>query len=423
MSRFSFFSSRVASLIVGLMLAPLLLVPIAGPSPASGQISGVYVGATQQTPDPIPPCTTSGFAVDATLLTPKPTNDLIEFHRIDRSRTSDRVGYFVTRDSATSTRRWLYTYDARSMVMISARELQALAQTTYTNKIAGEVVNGFLYLFRGVTAGSLTCPVGQQCIELSKYDRNGLLLGSTLASGLGLVDNLDDVRPSSASSLLLIYANSAGNRFYSLWSVPGGSFLGNSASQGPIGAGQLVINGDAGFQYAGFNGGGKVAQQIPLNSAIPSITGGVFTFPGINALGAIWNIPTASLVIGESTSAGGSNAVRNYRDANLGNVGTTTTYLLTDGSAVPRSTFWDVVNNKVYEFRLDAGSGANDLMRTTPDTTVIEQRFNCTGCPANSIPTTDFAVSNARLYNGFNSSATVAGVVRVKVCATGGPPA
>lgn len=423
MSPSSFFSSRVVCLILAFLVILPLLALFAVPFPASGQISGVYVGATQQTPDPITPCTTSGFAVDATLLTAKPTNDLIEFHRIDRSRTSDRIGYFITRDSGTNTRRWLYTYDARAMTLITARELQSLGQTTFTNRIMGEVIDGILYLFRVVTAGSLTCPVGQQCLYLTKIDRNGLELGSTLVSGLGLTDNLDDVRSSSASSLLLIHANTAGNRFYSLWSVPGAAFLGNSASQGSIGAGQLVINGDMGFQYAGFVGAGKVAQQIPLNSAIPSITGGTFTFPGVTVLGAIWNIPTASLVIGESTSAGGANAVRNYRDANLGNIGTTSTYLLTDGSAVPRSTFWDVVNSKVYEFRLDAGSGANNLMRTTPDTAVIEQRFNCTGCLANSIPTTDFAVSNARLYNGFDSAATVAGVVRVKVCATGGPPA
>jgi len=422
MSRSSSFSLRVACLILVFLLALLPLALFVGLSPAKGAISGVYVGATQETPDPIPPCTSSGFAVDATLLTTKPLNDQIEFHRIDRSRTSDRVGYFVTRDNGTSTRRWLYTYDARAMTMISAREIQSLGQTTFTNQIAGEVVNGFLYLFRIVTASSLTCPAGQQCLYLTKFDRNGLELGSTLVSGLGLSANLDDVRPSSASSLLLIHANTAGNRFYTLWSVPGGAFLGNSASQGSIGVGQLAINGDAGFQYAGFGGAALTAQKIPLNSVIPALTG-AFSFFGVEVLGAIWNIPTASLVLGESTSAGGLNAVRNYRDANLVNIGSTGTYVLTDGSAVPRSTFWDVVNLKVYAFRLDAGSGANNLMRTTPDTAVVEQRFNCTGCAASSIPTTDFAVSNARLYNGFNSSSTVAGVVRVKVCATGGPPA
>lgn len=422
MSRFSSFSLRVACLILVFLLALLPLALFVGLSPAKGAISGVYVGATQETPDPIPPCTSSGFAVDATLLTAKPTNDLIEFHRIDRSRTSDRVGYFVTRDQATSSRRWLYTYDAKAMTMISARELQSLGQTTFTNRIVGEVVDGFLYLYRVVTAGSLTCPVGQQCIYLSKFDRNGNELGSTLASGMGLVDNLDDVRPSSASSLLLINANTAGNRFYTLWSVPGGAFLGVSASQGSIGAGQLVINGDAGFQYAGFGGAALTAQKIPLNSVIPALTGS-FSFFGVEVLGAIWNNPTTSQVLGESTSAGGLNAVRNYRDANLANLFSTGTYVLTDGSAVARSTFFDNVNRKVYGFRIDAGSGANNLMRTTPDTATIEQRFNCTGCTANSIPTTDFAVSNARLYNGFDSSATVAGVVRVKVCATGGPPA
>lgn len=422
MSPSSFFSSRVVCLILAFLVIFPLLALFAVPSPANAQISGVYVGATQQTPDPIEPCTTSGFAVDATLLTTKPTNDLIEFHRIDRSRTSDRVGYFTTRDSATGTRRWLYSYNARTMTMISARELQALGQTTYTNRIAGEVVGGFLYLYRVVTAGSLTCPVGQQCIELSKYDRNGLLLGSTIASGLGLVDNLDDVRPSSASSLLLINADTAGNRFYTLWSIPGAAFLGNSASQGAIGVGQLVINGDAGFQYAGFGGASRTAQKIPLNSVIPALTGS-FTFFGVEVLGAIWNNPQASQVLGESTSAGGLNAVRNYRDADLVNLFSTGTYVLTDGSAAPRSTFWDAVNGKVYAFRVDAGSGANNLMRSTPGTATIEQRFNCTGCVASILPTTDFAVSNARLYNGFDSSATVAGVVRVKVCATGGPPA
>jgi len=308
------------------------------------------------------------------------------------------------------------------MAVLSSREIQALGQTTFTNRIAGEVIGGSLYLYRVVTGGSLTCPGGQQCLYLTKFDRNGLELGSTLASGLGLVDNLDDVRASSASSLLLIHANTAGNRFYSLWSVPGAAFLGVSASQGTIGSGQLAINGDIGFQYAGFNGAARTTQKIPLNSVIPSASD-VFSFSGVEVLGSIWTIPSALLVIGESTSAGGLPGVRNYRDSNLGNVGTATTYVLTDGSAAPRSTFWDDINSKVYAFRLDAGSGANNLMRTTPDTAIIEQRFNCAGCAASSIPTTDFAISNARLYNGFDSSATVAGVVRVKVCATGGPPA
>jgi hypothetical protein len=163
-------------------------------------------------------------------------------------------------------------------------------------------------------------------------------------------------------------------------------------------------------------------KRIQLDSVTVDTTN-TFGFPGATTLGALLTIPEAQLVIGNSTSFGGIAAVRNYRTGGLVNVGTTNTYLTTDGSAVARSSFWDVVNNKVYEFRIDAGSGANNLMRTTPDTAVIEQRFNCTGCGANSLPTTDFAVSNARLYNAFDSSSTVAGVVRVKVCATGGPPA
>lgn len=423
MSPSSFFSSRVVCLILAFLVIFPLLALFAVPFPASGQVQSVVVGAVQQTPDPIPPCTTSGFAVDATLLTPKPTNDLIEFHRIDRSRTSDRIGYFTTRDNATSTRRWLYSYDARTMTLISAREIQALAQTTFTNAIIGEVVDGILYLYRMVTAGSIGCPVGQSCIYLTKFNRQLVELGSTLVSGLtGISQKLDDARLNGASTLLLVHGNTAGNRFLSSWSIPGSSFVAVSGALGPITTAQLAINADAGWQYIGFQDAAKTVKRIQLDSVTVDTTN-TFSFSGANALGAIFTIPEAQLVIGESTGTGGIAAVRNYRTGGLVNVGTTSTYLLTDGSAASRASYWDVVNNKVYAFRVDAGSGANNLMRSTPNTATIEQRFNCTGCVASSLPTTDFAVSNARLYNGFDSSATVAGVVRVKVCATGGPPA
>lgn len=422
MSRSSSFSSSVRSLI-RLSVLLCLLIPSVVPSSAKAQVSRVYAGAVQQIPDPIEPCTSSGFAVDATLLTTKPNNDQVEFHRIDRSRTADRVGYFTTRDNATSTGRWLYTYDARTMTLIRSLQIQAVGQTTFTNAITGEVVNGVLYLFRMVTAGSIGCPVGQQCIYLTKYDRQGVELGSTLVSGLtGISQNLDDTRLNGGSTLLLVHGNTAGNRFLTTWSIPGGSFVAVSAALGPVTSGQFALNADSGWQYIGFADAAKTVKRIQLDSTTVDTTN-TFSFSGANVLGALLTIPEAQLVLGESTGNGGIAAVRNYRTGGLVNVGTTNTYLLTDGTAVARSTYWDVVNAKIYAFRQDAGSGANNLMRTTPDTAIVEQRFNCTGCAGTSLPTTDFAVSNARLYNAFNSSATVAGVVRVKVCATGGPPA
>lgn len=407
-----------------LLSALICLAVLSGvPSSAKAVVSSVYAGAVQSIPDPILPCTTSGFAVDATLLTAKPLNDVVEFHRIERSRTSDRTGYFTTRDVATSKRRWLYSYDARTMVLIAAREIQALGQTTFTNSIIGEISGNILYMFRVVTGGSIGCPGGQQCIYLTKFDRNLTELGSILVSGLtGILQNVEDARLNGASTLLLAYNNTASDRFLSSWSIPGGTFIATSAALGPQAPIQFALNADAGWQYAGFGDASRTVKRIQLDSVTVDTTN-TFGFPGATTLGALFTIPEAQLVIGNSTSFGGIAAVRNYRTGGLVNVGTTNTYLTTDGSAVARSSFWDVVNNKVYEFRVDAGSGANNLMRTTPDTAVIEQRFNCTGCPASSLPTTDFAVSNARLYNAFESSATVAGVVRVKVCATGGPPA
>jgi len=422
MSLFFLFSSSVLfSIRLSVLLSLVILSGV--PSSANAQVSRVYAGAVQSTPDPITPCTSSGFAVDATLLTAKPLNDVTEFHRIDRGRTADRVGYITTRDIATGKRRWLYSYDARTMVLIASREIQGLGQTTFTNQITGEVINGFLYMYRMVTGGSLSCPGGQQCIYLTKYDRNLNELGSTLASGLpGITSNLDDARMNGASTLLLVHANTNSDRYLTTWSVPGSAFISISAALGPKAPGQLAINGDAGWQYVGFRDSTRTIKRVQLDSTTVDTTN-TFVFSGLETLGAIFAIPESQFVIGESTSFGGLAAVRNYRTGSLNNVGTTNTYLTTDGSAASRASYWDAVNNKVYEFRVDAGSGANNLMRTTPDTAVIEQRFNCTGCAATDSPTTDFSASNARLYNAFESDATNEGVVRVKVCATGGPPA
>lgn len=412
MSPFSSFSSLARFSILSLILCGLSLAPSVGPSRASASISGVFIAATQQTPDPIPPCITSGYAEDGVLnIAPLPGH-FIQFHRVNRARGSGSVGFIVTGNGITGERE-LITYDVSTMSMIARTVIQL--SLLYTTGLAGEVVDNHLYLARASVTGGPGC-VANACMELTKYDRLASMLGTSQTSLRA--DNLDDARMSGASTLLVAY-NSGAVRNLASWSIPGATFIATSPITGLASPQRLAINGDMGQQYTG-TVGGTAARRFALEQTSPQGSG-TFLFSGLGTFLGMGIIPSAGLVIGGSSAVGGIPSTRSYMTSDLTLIGVASPFLFADGNEGAFTMFYDSVNNKIHSFRTDAGSGAPSLIRTDP-LSVLEQRFTCANCNGSTaVPQNDFIESKARLY----VSNAVAGrfVVRIKVCATGGPPA
>lgn len=409
---FSSFSSVVRSFTLYLTLLCLSLAPSVGPSRVNAAISGVVAGATQQIPDPIPPCITSGYAEDGVLnIAPLPGHN-VQFHRVNRARGSGSVGFIVTGNGVTGERE-IITYDVTTMSMIARGVIQS--SLLYTTGIAGEVVDNHLYLARASVTGTPGC-VANACMEVTQYDRLGSVVASSQTSLRA--DNLDDARMSGPSTLLIGY-NSGAVRNISSWNIPGTTFIATSPTTGisiPI---RFAINGDMGQQYAAAVNALAV-RRYGLGQTTHQGTG-TFLFSGLGTFQGLGIIPSAGMVVGGSSSIGGIGATRSYMTNNLTLIGVSAPFLVADGNEGPFTMFYDSVNNKIHSFRTDAGIGAPSLIRTDP-LSIIEQRFTCANCNASpSIPQNDFIESKARLY----VSNAVAGrfAVRIKVCATGGPPA
>lgn len=407
------------------LLLILSLSFAAGSIPANSQSTQKdYAGAVQSTPDPIIPCTTSGFSVDATLLYPYTTaNQTTILHRIDRNLGSFRAGFIVTRDTVTTERR-LLTYEGQTMMNNKNVLLEASTDLDYAhNSASGEVYNGSFYLARLVNGGRLGCTAGFTCVSLSKWDFNANKLGEVILGSIN-TPNIDDVRLNGASTLLMSVSNAAGFRTLMTFSIPGASFIAVGGNIGPGNPGTLAIDASNGYQYVGYNDAARTVKQIQLDSVTVNLSGN-FVFAVGDTLTTVYPVwdrtPTGiRYMVGESNSFGGSVATRDYQNGiSLVDIGQTF-YILADGGAVGASTFYDYINNKMYSFRDAAGP---NLIRTDGGGT-IEQRYNCpAGCLAASNKLADFVLQNGRLYVTTEPGGGNGKVNRIKVCATGGPPA
>ena len=375
----------------------------------------------------VPPCATMGYSVETTLtLSTVPTAQwTLEFMRINRTSSTVRTGYVVARQTVTQEKR-LITYDTRTMTVIASVTINNPAVGKYTSGTqSGDTDNDVLYLARLVNNGAIfgcTAGGGFPCVSMSKFDMFGNMLGESIAGTLATA-NIDDARIDNSTLLLL---GSGASRYYQTWSVPGGSFIANSALTGIGSTGIIALGVMDGFKYVGFTDVAKTIHKLAASSTTISATG---TFAGNfalnNTLGAILTFaPQASLLIGESISFGGINASRGYLSNTLVNVGSTS-YVLANGSASAFGTFYDYVNNRMHGFRFTPGVAiTNQILRTTPDTGVVEQAFTCSpACTGGgAVPLMDFNVNSARLFVAGNDGVNNT-VSRIKVCATGGPSA
>jgi len=416
---FSSFSSLARFCTLSLTLLCLSLAPSVGPSRVNAAISGVVAGATQQIPDPIPPCTLSGFSIDSTLNQTILSGQTVRWHRVERRRDQPRVGYAVTTNSV-SNEMHLVSYDARNMSINRDVVIQAAGGADYgTTSVVGEVVGGQLYLILRVNFGRLGCnPVpANQCVSLSKYDSLGNKLGETVVGSIPM-QVVDDARTNGASTLLVSYGDGVDRKLMS-FSIPGGSLISVSGSvMSPGTLGQFALNGDAGAQYIAYSNSARTVKRIALDSVTVTATGN-FTYTFSNTTGSPVVVPGLAL-IGESISFGGINADENYMSlTGLANIGNTFPWNAADGSAAPRSTFYDGVNGQLYSWRDSTGR----IARLAPLGGVVLERFDCgIPCVASSLPTTDFVEPNGRLYIATGSALQLT-ITRIKVCATGGPPA
>jgi len=381
-------------------------------SPASAAISGVFAGATTQTPDPIPACTTSGYALDGTLVANLLTNHTVIFHRVERSRRGDNYGFIVSRNVISAQDREVIIYNARTMSIRSRRLFQTSGAFTYSTQFSGEITDNVLYMVRTAVTGGAGCTVNT-CFEVSKMDIDGNILGTTVTGVRA--DNIDDARMSGDSTLLVAY-NDGSSRRLATFSIPSTTLVGSGGPLAVAAPYVLAINGALGFQYAAVRSSAiKIVEQIPLAS-ITAVDSGLFVYGVNNSTYSLALIPTANLVVGDGNSFGGVAGQRGYLNADLSLVGTVNNFVLSDGSPAGFTTFYDSVNNKLHSFRDSAGP---NLIRTDP-LSVIEQRFNCANCGAiGLLPTVDFIESLGRLYQANGNAGAIA--TRIKVCSVGGP--
>lgn len=412
MSPFYSFSSRVACLIRGYILLPLLFALFAVPSPANAQVRGVFAAATQEIPDPIPTCTTSGYALDGTLTASLLPSHAVIFHRVERARRGDNYGFIVSRNTVSAQEREVIIYDVRTMTVRTRKIFQTAGAFTYSSQFVGEVVDNVLYFGRTALTGGAGCIV-TNCLEVSKMDISGTILGTSVTAIRA--DNLDDARMSGNSSLLIVYNDGTGRRLATA-SIPSTAVIGSGGLLPTSALYRLAINGALGFQYAGAQTPSpKTVQRVPLASVTVD-SSSTFIFSVNNSMYALGLIPSANIIIGESDTFGGAPSQRSYHNADLSYIGTISTFLNSDGSPAGFTTFYDSVNNKLHSFRDSAGP---NLIRTDPLST-IEQRYNCANCGAlGLLPTVDFIESLGRLYQANGNAGAIA--TRIKVCSVGGP--
>ena len=385
-----------------------------------GMVDNTQASAT------IPPCTAMGYSVETTLTTAIGANYQMVFHRVQRDAQTTRYGYAVIRHVVTGEYR-LIVYNTSTMATVSNTQLQANSTGKYGEGVTGEIHTNTLYLFRHINTGFSGC-VGGPCAALNIINESGTVLGESIVLGLQSTV-FDDTRMSGATTLLLVDTAAAGLRRLSTWSTAGTKIF-----QGPnsaINANGLISYGVNSYNFVGFKDAAKTVWRVQGDSTTIDATGSFnASFPINNSLGAILVFPGndigATFVIGESIYFGGTNAVRGYLTGGLAFAGTTTTYVATDGSAGFQGTFWDATNQKVHSFRADGGAGPTEMIiRSTPDTGTIEERFTCGGgvcVVGSSAQVVDFIESYARLFAAVTSGSNAV-FSRIKVCAAGGPSA
>lgn len=405
-------SLRVVCSIRGYILLSLLFALFAVPSPANAQVRGVFAAATQEIPDPIPTCATSGYVLDGTLAANLLPSHTVIFHRVERSRRGDNYGFIVSRNTVSAQDREVIIYDARTMTIRTRKLFQTTGAFVYSTQFSGEIVDNVLYMVRSATTGGAGCIVNT-CFIVSKMDIDGNILGTTV-SGVR-ADNIDDARMSGDSTLLVAY-NDGSSRRLATFSIPSTTLVGSGGALSVSAPYVLALNGAMGFQYAAVRSSAtKAAQRIPLAS-ITVVDSGLFVYGVNNSTYALAGIPPANLLVGDGNSFGGVAGQRGYLNADLSLVGTVNNFILSDGSPAGFTTFYDSVNNKLHSFRDSSGP---NLIRTDP-LSVVEQRFNCANCAAiGLLPTVDFIESLGRLYQANGNANAIA--TRIKVCAVGGP--
>lgn len=420
MSPFYSFSSRVACLIRGYILLSLLFALFAVPSPASAEIRGVFAAATQEIPDPIPPCITTGYAVDATLDIPlQGDTPVVNVGAVDTSRRADRVGYILTRNNTNSTEVWVYIYNAVTMVVTRSFRLQDFGQLDYGNQRLVAVLNNELYLVRNINGGRLGCGIGRVCASLTKITPSGTAIpGLTIDLVTLSFGGFDDFVVLSDGTAMLGFSDGSNRRLMNINAVGFGPPLTGFA-------GQVVFayreDGTPLF-YAGSLNGTTIKSFLPGDTT--PLDSDVYSYTLSNTSSAFTTVLSRNLLLGMSTSFAGSAANIAYKDLAMDNVRATESYpFSTDGSASRGGTYWDNINNVLHSLRIDAGSGAPSIIRSSIQPLSIQQRFSCAFCDSSLFRNFNFVQPTLRFYVNGTSAASVGRVTRIKVCATGGPPA
>jgi len=414
---------KTARLTILLLFVLTCLIP-AAKAIVPQQIYGSSVDGTITTAI-IPPCSTFNYAIDATLTfglfgdTP-----VINQTVVDTSVRADRIGYLVTRNNTNSTEVWVYAFNAVTMALLSSVQLQAFGQLDYTNGKAAVVYNNDLYLLRIINGGRLGCTPARNCMSLTKIDSSGSIsVGATVDLNPSITTQTVSDLYSDGTGRLYVGLGDGVNRRVAIFHAPSQAYIGIS---GALVGGSIFFAYNpfsATYAFAGFQNSTTV-MRFPAGTTTADATS-TYTFSSFNTLNGLSVNETSNYLLGGSTTFGGIAANMGYKDFDLVNNAATLSYLnAADGSQIIGGLYYDTSNNKLHSIRVDGGSGAFTLIRSTVNPLTIEQRFSLSPTLwAGQYRTYDYVQSTQRFYFGVTQGLTTGVVTRVKVCATGGPAA
>lgn len=408
-------------------------------TPAFGQVTQIIGAAVDPVVPPTLPCTTFGFVEEAQLTLPTGFNNGVMI-RVMPSRTTNipynNLGYAITEVAAVNTQ--LTVFDLTTMTIRASATISTPAgKYRLAQRVQGDLdTDGRLYIFREAAQGGPSCPAGSaNCISFARFLENASMQLEGI-TGNCITSNIDDARDGGSGSYVTISNRDpicgGTGREFRLWSKSSLAFssLGTQFGISAFGHLSRLFNGNV---YGCLTDATNTCRRIPSGSATSNATFSFTSSFSTRLLGAIYPAVTdfvgnTNQILGSSDQTGGVQARRAFvNESNLVNC-CTNLYAAggTDGAAIFQGTFYDALNNKVFSARVD---GINEeLIRTTPgpNTFTVEATLNCVNCnynggSASGSQVIDYAPHKARLFTISTTSPAV--INRIRICATGGPPA
>lgn len=397
---------------------------------ASVNVTQILGGASDSYVPPPPPCTTFGFTEEATLTLPTGFNNGVFLRTM--TNPYNNIGYAITEDGGGQR---IVTFDLTSMTVRSSLTLGTFpGKYRSALRVQGDIdtADSRLYVFREARNGGGSCTggAGGNCISFARFTDNQLSSFAEAITGPDASANIDDARQHGPHKFLIIN-NPAVNRRLELFDKVSLIKDGNGSDFGIASFGHLSRT-FSGHLYGCLIDAIGTCRRIPSGSATSDAT---FNYSGLmggnlissNLYGGLPGdqaTPVPQIAI-ETTESGVASR-RVYLRASDQVFTAANSYAITDGSALFQGSFYDAINNKVFSARNEGG--AIRLIRSTPGPTTftVEQTFACVACNMNTGSSTgtqvvDYAPHKMRLFT--ISLASPAVITRIRVCATGGPPA